>query len=101
MTFSDDGCGFKRAPMSRAKGYTSILPSVLCFHAPGDAIERMMYGWSFVHCLPVAMADQPAEAIGTAIRPQTVQRLARDAGFGDCEVLVIDNPLFRFYRLGP
>ena len=82
MTFSDEGCGFKRAPMSRAKGYTSILPSVLCY------------------CLPVARADQPAEAIGTAIRPQTVQRLARDAGFGDCEVLVIDNPLFRFYRLG-
>jgi hypothetical protein len=46
------------------------------------------------------MADQPSEAIGTAIQPQTVQRLARDAGFGHCEVLAIDNPLFRFYRLG-
>jgi 2-polyprenyl-3-methyl-5-hydroxy-6-metoxy-1,4-benzoquinol methylase len=69
------------------------------FTAPGDAVERMMYGWSIVHCLPVAMAEQPSEAIGTVIRPDTVRRLARDAGFGRCEVLAIDNPLFRFYRL--
>jgi len=69
------------------------------FTAPGDPIERMMYGWSVVHCLPVAMAEQPSEAIGTAIRPETVQRCARDAGFDRCEVLAIDNPLLRFYRL--
>ena len=24
------------------------------FHAPGDDVERLMYGWSIVHCLPVA-----------------------------------------------
>jgi SAM-dependent methyltransferase len=70
------------------------------FVAPGDSVERMMYGWSVVHCLPVAMAEQPSEAIGTAIRPAIVQGCARDAGFGRCEVLAIDNPLFRFYRLG-
>jgi 2-polyprenyl-3-methyl-5-hydroxy-6-metoxy-1,4-benzoquinol methylase len=69
------------------------------FFAPGDAVERMMFGWSIVHCLPVAMAEQPSEAIGTAIRPDTVRRCARDAGFARCEVLAIDNPLFRFYRL--
>jgi 2-polyprenyl-3-methyl-5-hydroxy-6-metoxy-1,4-benzoquinol methylase len=69
------------------------------FVAPGDVIERMMYGWSVVHCLPVSMAEQPSEAIGTAIRPDTVRRCARDAGFARCEVLPIDNPLFRFYRL--
>jgi 2-polyprenyl-3-methyl-5-hydroxy-6-metoxy-1,4-benzoquinol methylase len=69
------------------------------FTAPGDVIERMMYGWSVVHCLPVSMAEQPSEAIGTAIRPDTVRRCAREAGFARCEVLAIDNPLFRFYRL--
>lgn len=69
------------------------------FVAPGDTVERMMYGWSVVHCLPVAMAEQPSEAIGTAIRPEIVQRCAREAGFARCEVLAIDNPLFRFYRL--
>jgi 2-polyprenyl-3-methyl-5-hydroxy-6-metoxy-1,4-benzoquinol methylase len=69
------------------------------FVAPGDPVERMMYGWSIVHCLPVAMAEQPSEAIGTAIRPATVRRCASDAGFAQCEVLDIDNLLFRFYRL--
>lgn len=69
------------------------------FTAPGDVIERMMYGWSIVHCLPASMAEQPSEAIGTAIRPDIVRRCAREAGFARCEVLPIDNPLFRFYRL--
>jgi 2-polyprenyl-3-methyl-5-hydroxy-6-metoxy-1,4-benzoquinol methylase len=69
------------------------------FVAPGDTVERMMYGWSVVHCLPVSMVEQPSEAIGTAIRPEIVQRCARDAGFARCEVLAIDSPLFRFYRL--
>ena len=35
------------------------------FHAPGDDLERLMYGWSIVHCLPVSMAEQPSAAIGT------------------------------------
>ena len=69
------------------------------FVAPGDPVERMMYGWSIVHCLPVSMAEQPSEAIGTAIRPDTVRRCAADAGLTRCEVLAIDNLLFRFYRL--
>ena len=69
------------------------------FDAPGDEIERMMYGWSVSHCLPVAMSEQPSAAIGTAIRPDVVRTCARDAGFTTCEVLPIENDLFRFYLL--
>jgi 2-polyprenyl-3-methyl-5-hydroxy-6-metoxy-1,4-benzoquinol methylase len=69
------------------------------FTAPGDLVERMMFGWSIVHCLPSARAEQPSAATGTAIRPETVRSLAADAGFDRCEVLPIENPLFRFYRL--
>lgn len=69
------------------------------FTAPGDDIERMMYGWSISHCLPVGMDDAQPRPVGTVIRPAAVQRLAREAGFGSCEVLDIPNPLFRFYRL--
>jgi len=58
-----------------------------------------MYGWSISHCLPVAMSEQPSEAIGTVIRPETVERCARAAGFTRCEILPIENLLFRFYRL--
>jgi hypothetical protein len=32
------------------------------FTAPGDAVERMMYGWSVTHCLPASRAEQPSAA---------------------------------------
>jgi SAM-dependent methyltransferase len=69
------------------------------FHAPGDDIERLMYGWSIVHCLPVAMADSPSAAIGTVIRTDTVRQLATAAGFAKVEVLPVDGGFFRLYRL--
>ena len=70
-----------------------------CPHAPGDQLERMMYGWSIVHCLPAAMAEQPSAAIGTVIREDTVRSLARQAGFSSVDVLLFDHDMFRFYRL--
>jgi 2-polyprenyl-3-methyl-5-hydroxy-6-metoxy-1,4-benzoquinol methylase len=69
------------------------------FTAPGDQLERMMYGWSIVHCLPAAMADQPSAAIGTVIRERTVRALAAEAGFGAVEVLSVDGGFFRLYEL--
>ena len=69
------------------------------FVAPAGEIERMMYGWSITHCLPVSMAEQPSAAIGAAIRPATVLTLAKQAAFASCEILPIENQLFRFYRL--
>lgn len=71
------------------------------FTAPGDQVERMMFGWSAVHCLPAAVADGDHQATGTALRPAEVAELARRAGLSRCEVLPIDNELFRFYRLEP
>jgi 2-polyprenyl-3-methyl-5-hydroxy-6-metoxy-1,4-benzoquinol methylase len=70
------------------------------FHAPGDEIERLMYGWSIVHCLPVAMSESPSEAIGTVIRSDTVRALARAAGFERVDVLPVNAGFFRIYRLG-
>ncbi len=71
------------------------------FTAPGDEIERMMYGWSVLHCLPAAMAEQPSAATGTVMRSDTLRRYASEAGFTQVEVLPIDNDFFRFYRLRP
>jgi len=71
------------------------------FTAPGDEIERMMYGWSITHCLPAAMVDQPGEPTGTVLREPVVRDLADRAGFGSVEVLPIENDFFRFYRLRP
>ena len=69
------------------------------FMAPGDDMERMMYGWSITHCLPASMAEQPSAAIGTVIRPDVVQEMATAAGFATCEVLPVDGGFFRLYRL--
>jgi 2-polyprenyl-3-methyl-5-hydroxy-6-metoxy-1,4-benzoquinol methylase len=73
----------------------AVAPS---FTAPGDELERMMYGWSITHCLPTSMTEQPSAAIGTAIREDTVRALAADAGL-DVKVLDVDGGFFRFYEL--
>ena len=71
------------------------------FTAPGDEIERMMYGWSITHCLPAAMAEQPSAAIGTVIRESTVRDLGLQAGFSQVDVLDVDGGFFRLYALRP
>jgi ubiquinone/menaquinone biosynthesis C-methylase UbiE len=69
------------------------------FTAPGDEVERMMFGWSVTHCLPTQMVEQPSAALGTAMRSHTVRQLAAEAGFARVEVLPVANDFFRLYRL--
>jgi 2-polyprenyl-3-methyl-5-hydroxy-6-metoxy-1,4-benzoquinol methylase len=69
------------------------------FTAPSDEIERLMYGFSIVHCLPVGMAEQPSVGTGTVMRPATLRRYASEAGFSGVEVLPIEHDIWRFYRL--
>lgn len=69
------------------------------FMAPGDDVERFMYGWSVLHCLPVGMAETPSVATGTVMRSSTMRRYAEEAGFTRFEILPIETDFFRFYRL--
>jgi 2-polyprenyl-3-methyl-5-hydroxy-6-metoxy-1,4-benzoquinol methylase len=69
------------------------------FRAPAEPVERFMYGWSVLHCLPATLAESCTDASGTVLRAPTIQRWAREAGFSSCEVLPIANPFWRFYRL--
>ena len=69
------------------------------FSAPGDELERFMYGWSALHCLPVGMVDPPAVGTGTVMRPATLRRYANEAGFNKVEILPIEHDFWRFYRL--
>jgi hypothetical protein len=64
----------------------------------GD-VERFMYGFSVLHCLPVGLEDQPSAATGTVMRADTLRGYATMAGFGTVEVLPLQHPFFRFYRL--
>lgn len=69
------------------------------FTAPGDEIERLMYAYSVLCCLPDGMAHPDSAATGTVMRPDTLRRYAADAGFAGVDVLDIDDDFFRFYRL--
>ncbi|HEX6235768.1 MAG TPA: hypothetical protein VFZ68_01170, partial [Acidimicrobiales bacterium] len=70
------------------------------FTAPGDGMERFMYAASVLHCLPVGMVEQGPAATGTVIRSSIVRDYAARAGFTHTEVLDVDHPQFRLYRLG-
>jgi 2-polyprenyl-3-methyl-5-hydroxy-6-metoxy-1,4-benzoquinol methylase len=71
------------------------------FAPNGDEIERLMYGWSILHCLPAGMAEQPSAATGTVMRASTLRAYAGDAGFSSVEVLPVEHLFFRLYRLNP
>ena len=69
------------------------------FAPDGDELERMMYGWSVVHCLPACRCESPSAAIGTVIRRSTVESLAAEAGFATVTVPDVDAGFFRLYAL--
>ena len=71
------------------------------FGALGDEIERMMYGWSVLCCLPAGMAEPGSAATGTVMRRSILEDYATQAGFSGIEVLPVDNDFFRLYRLLP
>jgi 2-polyprenyl-3-methyl-5-hydroxy-6-metoxy-1,4-benzoquinol methylase len=72
------------------------------FTAPGDDVERLMYGCSITHCLAVCIAGhEQSAATGTVMRTDTLHHFATDAGFASVEVLPIENDFWRFYRLRP
>jgi len=70
------------------------------FHAGADPVERMLYAMSVLHCLPATTAESDEIANGTVLRAPTVRRWAAAAGFGRVDVLDIENPFWRFYRIG-
>lgn len=69
------------------------------FEAPGDEIQRVLYGFSVLHCLPAGRTHEHSAATGTVMRPSTFQEYATAAGFTSVDILPIEHPLFRFYRL--
>lgn len=66
----------------------------------GD-VERLYYGFSVLHCLPVGMLGENAAATGTVMRENTVRGYAQQAGFTQFTVAPIDNDFWRFYLLTP
>lgn len=69
------------------------------FAAPADPTERLLYGYSILCCLPDALSTPGAVGTGTVMRPSVLAGYAEAAGFSRLEVLPVENPDFRFYRL--
>jgi SAM-dependent methyltransferase len=72
------------------------------FTAPGDPVERLMYGFSFLVCLPAGLSEEHSVGTGTVMRPDTFRRYAGEAGFKEVEILdQVEHDFLRFYRLRP
>lgn len=70
------------------------------FAPDGDELERIMYGFSLLVCLPDGLSSPPSVGTGTVMRPSTLQGYGQAAGFSGFEVLPIEGfGFWRFYRL--
>jgi 2-polyprenyl-3-methyl-5-hydroxy-6-metoxy-1,4-benzoquinol methylase len=71
------------------------------FSPDASKSERLAYGFSVLHCLPVGMQGENPAGTGTVMRPDTVRRYATEAGFSQVEILPIEDKIWRFYLLTP
>ena len=68
------------------------------FTVPTTEMERLFYAFSTLHCLAVSLQGGGV-GTGTVIRADTMRRYATEAGFSAVDVLDVDHPQFRLYRL--
>jgi predicted O-methyltransferase YrrM len=83
-------------------GFVVVMDEAVAetFSAPGDDLERIMYGFSLLVCLPDGMSSPPSAGTGTVMRPDTLRRYAQEAGLISFEILPIEDfGFWRFYRL--
>lgn len=67
----------------------------------GSFLGQLFYNFSVLHCLPQAMVYPDSAATGAVMPVSKLESYAKKAGFSRVDVLSIDNPLWRFYRLTP
>jgi hypothetical protein len=87
--------------MAREDGAVVVMDENVqpAFVAPGDEVERLMYGFSTLVCLPDGMSHPGSVGTGTVMRPSVFEAYAREAGFSAVEILPIDGGFWRFYGL--
>jgi SAM-dependent methyltransferase len=88
--------------MVRPDGRVVVMDEAVAaeFTAPGDDVERLMYGFSLFVCLPDGRSHDGSAATGTVLRAERLREYARLAGYRDLSVLPIEGfGFFRFYEL--
>ena len=66
---------------------------------PGDPIETFLALASTMWCLPQARVDPTSETPGAVMRPAMLESIATGAGWSGVDILPINHPTWRFYRL--
>jgi len=102
MTDPVGGLGTMRR-LLKAGGTALVVDERVASSFLGDdgELDGLMYGWSILHCLPVGLHGHGAAGTGTVMRPATLERYAKQAGFTRMDILPIDAGFFRVYRLYP
>jgi SAM-dependent methyltransferase len=71
------------------------------FVAPADEVQRFFAAASAIWCLPQGRVGHDPEPVGAVIRPDVMRDLALRAGFARVDIVPIEHPFWRFYRLVP
>jgi hypothetical protein len=104
------------APASYAlAGIAQVLPELLSAYRTGagvpfaaygeeirdhiEQLNRPLYGFSILHCLPASRTETASAATGTVLRPATLRAYGAAAGSRDVQILPVENDMWRFYRL--
>ena len=85
-------------------GFVVVMDEAVAndFAPDGDEVERLMYGFSLLVCLPDGLSDRASVGTGTVMRRSTLERYAADAGFRSVKVMPTGEfGLWRFYLLQP
>ena len=90
-----------QARAALAEGGTVIVMDERADETPvvGDPVQTFFATVSVLWCLPQGRVEPDSEAVGTVMPASRFRRIARDAGWSDIEILPIDHPFWRFYRL--
>lgn len=65
----------------------------------GDPVQIFFATASVLWCLPQGRVEPDAQPVGTVMRPDRFRGIVREAGWSDIDVLPIEHPFWRFYRL--
>jgi hypothetical protein len=101
LTGVHGGGAWVEAPSARLRGAAKLTAPAERFALDAGDVERLYYGFSVLHCLPVGMVGENAAGTGTVMREDTVREFAEQAGFTQCDVAPIESDVWRFYVLTP
>ena len=90
-----------QAKAALAEGGTVIVMDERVDETPGvgDPVQTFFATASVLWCLPQGRVEPDFEAVGQVMPASRFRHVARRAGWSDIEILPIEHPFWRFYRL--